>query len=69
MLGRTQALEDRLLALNAERNALEAEAARMPSHTNGRTLKVGGGRVWVCGAPPQTVFSPRRISINQPLFY
>ncbi|PSC76391.1 myosin-9-like isoform X1 [Micractinium conductrix] len=39
MLGRTQALEDRLLALNAERNALEAEAARMPSHTNGRTLK------------------------------
>ncbi|KAL4425417.1 hypothetical protein ABPG75_009433 [Micractinium tetrahymenae] len=39
MLARTQALEDRLLALNAERNELEAESARMPSHTTGRTLQ------------------------------
>lgn len=43
MLARTQALEDRLLALNAERNELEAESARMPSHTTGRTLQVGWG--------------------------
>lgn len=40
MLARTQALEGRLLALNAERNELEAESARMPSHTAGRTLQV-----------------------------
>ncbi|KAL4446740.1 hypothetical protein ABPG77_007984 [Micractinium sp. CCAP 211/92] len=39
MLARTQALEDRLLALNAERNELQAESARMPSHTTGRTLQ------------------------------
>ena len=40
MLARTQALEGRLLALKAERNELEAESARMPSHTAGRTLQV-----------------------------
>lgn len=40
MLARTQALEDRLLSLNAEKNELEAESARMPSHTTGRTLQV-----------------------------
>ncbi len=55
MLARTQELESRLLALNAERNELEAEAARMPAHTTGRTLQVGGvglgvacARVCVC---------------------
>jgi septal ring factor EnvC (AmiA/AmiB activator) len=37
MLQQTQALEDRLLKLNAERNELEAESARMPTHTTGRT--------------------------------
>lgn len=37
MLARTQELEGRLLALNAERSALEGEASRMPSHTAGRT--------------------------------
>lgn len=45
MLARTQALEDRLLALNAERNELQAESARMPSHTTGRTLQVGAAPV------------------------
>lgn len=41
MLRQTQALEDRLLQLNAERNELEAESARMPTHTTGRTQQVG----------------------------
>lgn len=40
MLARTQALESALLALNAERNELQAESARMPSHTTGRTVQV-----------------------------
>jgi hypothetical protein len=40
MLERTAQLEARLLALNAEKNELEAEAARMPAHTAGRTLQV-----------------------------
>ena len=42
MLARTQALEDSLLHLHAEKNELEAESSRMPSHTTGRTLQVRG---------------------------
>ena len=38
-----QALEDRLLLVNGERNELQAESARMPSHTTGRTLQVRVG--------------------------
>lgn len=38
MLARTHALESRLQALMTERNELLAEAARMPCHTQGRTL-------------------------------
>ena len=51
MLARTQALEDLLLQLHAEKNELEAESARMPSHTTGRTMQVGGrGSGWAGGA-------------------
>ncbi len=35
---RQKALEDRLMALNEESNRLEAEFARMPADTAGRTL-------------------------------
>ncbi|KAI3434858.1 hypothetical protein D9Q98_002912 [Chlorella vulgaris] len=38
MLERTAEMEARLLALNAEKNELEAESARMPAHTAGRTM-------------------------------
>lgn len=37
MLAQTAALEKRLMCLNSERNELEAESARMPTHTAGRT--------------------------------
>lgn len=51
MLRQTQALEDRLLQLNGERNELEAESARMPTHTTGRTQQVGAlaGLTWAGG--------------------
>lgn len=51
MLRQTQALEDRLLQLNGERNELEAESARMPNHTTGRTQQVGAlaGLMWAGG--------------------
>ncbi len=50
MLRQTQALEDRLLQLNAERNELEAESARMPTHTTGRTQQVKAtGFLGSCG--------------------
>lgn len=59
MLARTQALEDHLLALNAEKNELEAESARMPSHTTGRTLQVGTA-LWLKAARPECWFTGRQ---------
>lgn len=48
MLARTQALEDRLMRLQQEKNEVEAELARVPTNNPGRKLQVGrqawGGR-------------------------
>lgn len=41
MLAQTAALEGQLMALNAERQQLQAESSRMPTHTTGRTQQVG----------------------------
>ncbi|KDD74966.1 hypothetical protein H632_c959p2, partial [Helicosporidium sp. ATCC 50920] len=34
-----QEMEDRLMALNVEKNQLESEHARMPTHTTGKTMR------------------------------
>eukprot|EP00887_Chlorella_sp_A99_P003516 scaffold7.g3516.t1 len=70
MLARTQALEERLTALAAERNDLQAEYSRMPTTTAGRTLQARSAHshssmtcahVWVNGERKRRAEVERRL--------